>query len=346
MKSLLWLMVFSIGSLFSLPFCNAQEAPLSDFEESSPTGISESLTSPVQVENTPDDAYANPQNAPPTFCCDIPEVRGCIRLRSYLFANGGYRFDKVENKTSVLFPNNFEMVNDPLTAKNLQIYQVGARGLFAFDSYWYVKGFYYYGWIVDGDFHDQFARGNLKGNCHDGLGGLGYLIPINRYCSLGYLGGWAYDEQNTVLKDANQNQFNGLKFTSIWNGPWFGLDFYTTYTERFLFNLGYELHLTSWRGSWLLERPLTNAFSDQRKGGFSFGQVVFADFLWYIGCNWALDLELKYQNFSLQSIGFINSSGDAPFSLSEICGPVAATTFVKDATWSSIGVSLNLGYSF
>ncbi len=280
-------------------------------------------------------------------CCDEPEEFDCIRLQSYILAHGGYRFDKVQCKTGILFPNNFEMVDDLLTAKNLQIYETGGRALFAFDPHWYIRGFYSYGWIVHGHYSELFLRGKQKGNTQDGLGGLGYLNQINRNCALGVLGGWAFDEQVTKLHDANESPFNGMKFTSIWNGPWLGLDFFAQWSRAFLFNLGYEFHLADWRGSWILQEknPLPNAFSDERKGGLAFGQVVYGDLNWNF-CHFWLNLAFKYEYFATQSTGTLNSTGSVPFDSAPISGPVSAVTFVKRANWTSYGAALNLGYSF
>lgn len=306
-------------------------------------------TCPCQADRSPQklDYSCEPPICPQVCGCPCPvDESECLRLYTYFLVDGGYRFDRITNETGIQFPNNFEMFDYSTIAKNLQVFEVGGKGLIAFDSHWYARGFYYYGWIVDGDFSEPSLKGKQNGNTQDGLGGFGYLAPINQTCSLGFLGGWAFDEQETILREASLNPFNGLKFTSIWNGPWLGLDFYARNRNGFLFNLGYEFHGANWRGSWLLEHHSSLAYSDQRRGGIAFGHVVYADFLWFINCHFLIDLEVKYQNWSLQSVGIVNSSGSVPFSSSPVCGPVCATTFVKEATWESIGVSLNLGYSF
>src|SRR5579872_6413318 len=142
------------------------------------------------------DDCCEPEICPQVCGCPCPaDENGCLRLYTYFLIDGGYRFDRIKNETGSFFPNNYEMFDESTTAKHLQIYTVGGKALIAFDSHWYARGFYYYGWIVDGDFSDQSLTGKQKGNTQDGLGGFGYLAPINRSCSLGFLGGWAYDEQ-------------------------------------------------------------------------------------------------------------------------------------------------------
>ena len=271
----------------------------------------------------------------------------CFRLASYLLGHGGFRYDKVTCETGILFPNNFEMLDDDLTSKNLQIYETGVKALAAFDENWYMKGFYSYGWIVHGHFSDSSVSGKQRGITQDALAGLGYLIKINRFCSGGLIGGWGFDEQQTRLRDAHPSQFDHLEFQSIWNGPWIGFDFYAWRQTSFVLNLGYEFHLANWRGAWLLDQELPNAFSDRRKAGMSFGQVVYLDLKWDLfSPHWRMDLEFKYQNWSTQSTGFLNSTGNAEFGSAPISGPVSAITFIKEAAWTSYGVSLNIGYSF
>ena len=300
----------------------------------------QSCREPASVYET---RYCDPAPMYEASCCE--EVPACFRLCTMVLAHGGFRFDQLSCTTGVLFPNNYEMFDDQLRAKDLQTYEVGGKALFALGAHWYMRGLYSYGWIFDGRYSDLFLRGKMKGNTQDGMAGIGYLYPINPYCGLGAVGGWAFNEQEPVLEDANEPQFNELRFQSIWNGPWLGLDFFAK-SRNFNVTLGYEFHLASWRGSWLLERELANAFSDQRKGGLSFGQVVYADFRFNLGKHWLIEFEFKYQNWSTQGTGYLNSSGDVPFNSSPISGPVPAITFVKEATWESYGGSFNLGYRF
>jgi len=273
-------------------------------------------------------------------CCYFP-------LKSYFLAHGGFRCDKVTCTSGILFPNNFEMLDDTLRAKHLLIYEAGGKALLAFDANWYLKGFYSYGWITSGTFSNPPISGKLGGFTQDALAGLGYLFTINPSCSLGVLGGWGFDEQETRLKNANPSQFGNLEFQSIWNGPWLGLDFFAWKQSRMKVNLGYEFHWTNWSGAWTLEQELPTAFSDCRKAGMSFGQVAYFDLRWD-SClsNWRVDLEFKYQNWSTQSSGYLNSRQMAEFGSAPIVGPVSAITFIKEATWVSYGVSLNIGYSF
>jgi hypothetical protein len=291
-----------------------------------------------KIANRPERKNSNPD-------CVDREV--CFRLKTYFLAHGGFRYDQVTCTNGIMFPNNFEMLDDPLSAKHLQIYETGIKALAVFDANWYLKGFYSYGWIVDGDFLDVSISGSQRGSTQDALAGLGYLFMINRSCSLGILGGWGFDEQETKLKDADPAQFENLKFQSIWNGPWLGLDFFAWRQTSFVLNLGYEFHLVDWDGAWLLDQELSNAFSDRRKGGISFGQVVYFDLKWdFYSPHWRADLEFKYQNWATHSSGVMNSTSSRGFDSAPISGPVPAITFVKEAAWSSYGVSLNLGYSF
>lgn len=277
-------------------------------------------------------------------CCE--EEPACFRPNAYALAHAGYRRDQLSCTTGILFPNNYEMFDDTLKAQNLQLYEIGGKALFTLGAHWYLRGFYSYGWIFDGRFIDLFLNGKLKGHTQDGMGGIGYCCPVNSWCGLGVVGGWSFNQQEPILKNANVSQFNDLRFQSIWNGPWLGVDFFARGYQWLNVALGYEFHLASWRGSWLLEQELENAFSDQRKGGLSFGQVVYADFRFDLSKRWSIDFEFKYQNWSTQGAGFVNSSGNVPFNSSPISGPVSAITFVKEATWESIGGSFNLGYHY
>lgn len=278
-----------------------------------------------------------------TTCC---QNSSCLTLNTYLLVHGGARFDRIDCTTGMIFSNNFEMLDDELTARKLRIYETGVKALVAFNDDLYIRGFYSYGWICRGNFSDSVLKGNQQGRTQDGEAGLGYLILINPRCSLGFIGGWGYDEQETHLKNANAPIFNGLKFQSIWNGPWLGFDFFARGNSRFLLNLGYEFHLTNWRGAWLLEREVPEAFSDRRKGGMSFGHVVYSNFSWKFCTHFQAEVEFKYQNWSTQSTGFINSTANAGFDSDPVIGPVAIITFIKEASWTSYGLSLNIGYFF
>lgn len=268
----------------------------------------------------------------------------CVEPRSSFEVHGGFRWDKLQNTVGIVVPNNFKMSNDVLVAKNLAIWEIGGIGEIAIDANWFIKGYYYYGWITGGHFSNEEIRGKERGNTKDAQGGIGFVYPLFYRWALAPQVGWAFNQQKTILHDASPPEFEKLRFLSMWNGPWIGIDFIY---ERNCFTLsgGYEFHLTDWRGSWVLHKALSDAFSDKRKVGTAYGHVIHLNGSWDFAMHWDLNLELKYQNWQTRGIGNLNSKEEALFT-SSLGSAVTLVNFVQKVFWHSWGAALNLGYHF
>lgn len=287
------------------------------------------------------------------FCPMLfPAVQG-IEPSNYVEAHGGYRSDKFRTVIGTAVPNNFQLLEDILTARHLSIWETGLKAQAALDCHWFLKGYLYHGWITSGKFSNEAIFGTTGGYTNDFLFGIGYQLPLGLqipFCEewtfgLAPLAGWGYDEQVTRLHHANPSSFEKLKYHSIWNGPWFGFDLDIDTNDCMTFQVGYELHLAEWRGAWKLHHPVPTAFSDSRKGDLSFGQAFYINGTWNYSEDIYVSAEFKYQNWSTRGTGYLDSYNDAPFT-STLSPAVTVVGLIKKNYWYSCGFSLDLGYRF
>jgi len=247
---------------------------------------------------------------------------------------------------------------ETIKTENLTYYQVGVIGrwdirqwLFRFDAD--------YAWSTDGDYHDHNkldyftyktrAKVN-KGTAQDLTLGAGYFFCLPQLIGLDIapVGGWSYHQQEYRIHHASTNgisnpYFDGIDHTNRWEGPWVGLDTQFCF-EPFSVYAGYEYHWGTWHAKWKLSGPDVQPphLSDERKSKHAIGQVIYLDGRWEFWCNYMLGLGVKYQHW--------HASHGSEKPLAKLFQPLIYPNLrkkkVKEVTWSSLVVSIDIGYSF
>lgn len=317
-------------------------------------------------------------------CCSLEPV-------SEISLSGGWRRDNfkstVENfRTTTVVSGETTTVTEALyykqdlKLKNLDIWQIGGKLQFGFPdcfcdcdyawlSQFYVKGYYYYGWLSNGKWEDSVVddKNNVlsakshKGRTMDGSIALGYLIPICDNFGLAPVGGWAYHQLRADLKDTifDGESHAGIdkRFTSTWKGPWLGVDavYYMDWCGTCLrFDAGYEYHWGKWNGKRDLAKGFPENcfyFKDSRHSNKVQGQVGYITAWWPVCDCWEIGLGLNYNYFKARKGSQTPSTEEFTF---QDCNPVlqtSGTTYSyaaknKDTIWRSFGVTLDLGYRF
>lgn len=291
----------------------------------------------------------------------------------------GYRNDQIKS-TVVAYnpptlldePFGFFLLRDEFKARNLHVYEIGAKGIAVFCDGWLVKGYGLVGVMDDGCYAENTfrfpdARFNTKAKVHHGRTtdvsfAIGYLAKSWKGGSLceianffgfanldiGPVAGWAYDTQKFKIGKARTNNrcndfLSSLSVKNTWRGPWLGADLYFTWCA-FDFNLSYEYHWAKWHEDWTLEGPDTSiGFSDHRRNHkYGSGNVVVFGTAYSFCESLSLGLDLKWQHWSVERgvekphSGSFASVGFGSFEVDK----------VPKSTWSSLGLQVNVGWNF
>ncbi len=181
----------------------------------------------------------------------------------------GYRHDEFDWNIAGTTDGTDPNILSELSWKDLIIHQV-SLGLHVHTmSGLYMRNYFAYGVIVDGENQDsdydeddrqmEFSRSNNqadKGHTRDFSIGIGYTIPFNSdFFSLAPLIGYSYHRQELRMTDGYQTipslgSFPDLdsKYDATWQGPWVGLDFnlglntISRYLRFMEFCIGFEHH--------------------------------------------------------------------------------------------------------
>lgn len=329
-------------------------------------------------------------------CCGLEPV-------SEISLSGGWRRDnfkaEVENtqtattvvgQSTTIIRSTYEQ---ELKLKNVDIWQIGGRLQFGFPecfcdcdyswlSQFYVKGYYYYGWISDGKYSDDTSDPYItditgdfhlgakthKGRTVDGSIALGYLIPVCDNFGVAPIGGWSYHQLRADLKDTFYSEGSDLsesrsnidkRFTTTWKGPWLGVEavYYMDLCGSCLrFDLGYEYHWGKWTGERTINEEATDYsaclyFNDKRHSKKVQGQVGYLTAWWPVCDCWEIGLGVNYNYFKARKGG----QDPRNTTFNDLCDPTQTTTPTtvytyatksKDVVWRSVGVTLDLGYRF
>ena len=317
-------------------------------------------------------------------CCNLEPV-------SEISLSGGWRRDNFKTKAENYETTTNNLGENPVIAtrlrweeelqlKNLDIWQIGGKLQFGFPdcfcdcdyswlSQFYVKGYYYYGWVSNGKLYDnvydnsnfELSAKTHKGRTNDGSIALGYLIPVCDNFGIAPIGGWAYHQLRVDFKDSilDGESARGIdkRFKSTWKGPWLGVDavYYMDWCGTCLrFDFGYEYHWGKWSG----KRDIANGFvedcyyfEDTRHSNKVQGQVGYLTAWWPVCDCWEVGLGVNYNYFKARKGNLVPSQGIEIF---QNCNPEViptGTTYSyearnKDTIWRSVGVTLDLGYRF
>ncbi len=292
-----------------------------------------------------------------------------LSLASFPFANAyevgmeldltnGYRRDTQSSSITSKGILGDTIGKEKLKSDNLSYYQLGIDGRWNIRN-WILRFDGDYAWSTSGDYHDHskflsvsaktHAKIN-KGNAQDLTLGAGYFFSFPQLIGLdiGPVGGWSYHHQEYRIHEASTNGFsnpvfNGVDYTNRWEGPWVGIDAQFCFCPFSLY-AGYEYHWGTWHAKWKLRGPDVQPpfLSDARKSNHAIGQLVYLDARWDVWCNWVLGLGLKYQ------LWHAHHGSDKPLAklFQPLIFPNLSKKKVKQVTWSSLSVTIDMGYSF
>ncbi len=309
------------------------------------------------------------------------QLDACVEPWNEISLSGGWRNDRLETKvdaTDIEKGKRVTFLTDDLKITDINVWEIGGNlhwsvpnvSCFCDNDYgwlnrFYIRGYYYYGWITDGHYHEvarETATGasittkakTHKGRTLDGSIGLGFLYPVCDDFALGPVGGWAYDQIRTHNHQAKTNGafdpiLNGVKYTSTWKSPWVGFDltynWCTCTCMQIRFDGGYEYHWGHWKGSWTLKGPdqlPCGAFSDHRHAHEAHGNVVWGEATWNMCDCWDLGLGFKWQSW--RSNGREKPRAGSFTALG--CPDTHEIDKIKSNKWRSIAVTVDIGYEF
>lgn len=270
----------------------------------------------------------------------------------------GYRRDRIT--TSMRTFNSFSQLTETnkLIVDGLDIIEFGLRARITAAECWSLRCFAGWGVIADGTFHENLAdtgsirqktTANLLGRLsQDDSISLGYAYPLQNDLTIEGLVGWSYDRLTLKMHDFKEDgrpdsTVEKLYYRMQWKGPWVGCAF-TYFPGAFCLYTGYEFHRPYWKAKyWLSGYKLsTQAFSDERWAKNTQGHVVFVDLSYAVLCHCTIGLRAQYQYWMAKNGHSKSLTND--FELIGI--PAGQFSRVSQATWSSVGIQLNLGVVF
>lgn len=262
--------------------------------------------------------------------------------------------------------------------KNLQIYELGARGSYTGCNNYYIRVNGNYGWIYDGRNRlsantsssrpgDETSR--IKGDCNRGhvadiQGGVGYSFTSNwRRCIVTPIVGWSYNEMSLFLQNPKQtinysdappllgNIPNlSYRYKPRWYGFWAGADVLVSVETPCVLLFGsFEYHWAQYhaKGRWNFMDRFVDTYSHRSNGKGFVGYLGFNYRLcrsWYVGIQGAYR-NLQFQKGKHKTLRLVNdlANPDMAFgTMPEI--PLGTHTHIRRIRWSSWSVSLTLTY--
>jgi len=278
--------------------------------------------------------------------------------------NAGFRVDQIDwNIAGNLAGQDIDVLSD-MDFKDLNIWQVGARGKLAVgsnhvDYRTYIRGALDFGWLTDGAGRDSDFHGNnrtnevsrsfsdIKGNnVFDGSIGLGFEKDYwQGRCTLGWLGGYSYSEQDLHLTNGRQLLPTGATipnldstYTSKWHGPFVGLDLELRPWRHFSLLGSAEYHWVDYeaKADWNLREGLAHPVSFKHEANNGDGVVLALRGRYQFNSGWDLDLIFDYRDFSVKDGTDRTTLADG----------TSTSGRLNEANWTSYTTSVGLTHRF
>ncbi len=291
---------------------------------------------------------------------------------------GGWRRDEV--KTTF---DNFGFGNNELKLKDVNTWEFGLRGQYAFTGFcgceeswlddFYVKGSAVWGWGNNGKFTNgndssgygyDYGYGNGFGHIdakntrtYDYDIGFGWLYAIDCNWGIGPTVGYAWNRLTTHQKFNSSgyssdlygygyDSYSGdkLEYSTKWYGPWLGLE--VDYEDcEWHFDLGYEFH-------WARNHTKLGDFSGKSNDS-RYGNVVYLDAYYDLCDGWEVGVGFKWKSFQSGRHGD-NGSGSSSYFASgsdygydyEFVDSGSSSGRGGKTRWTSWGFTVDLGYRF
>lgn len=286
---------------------------------------------------------------------------------------GGWRQDHLRSSATT----NIDESTDIVRGSHLNIWQIGVKGwvspcLSSCDPWlnnFFVRGCAHWGWVSDGIYSHRFepapdttetvVRGDIShGHTWDYSIGGGYLFGCDNGIKIGPTGGYSWNKltykaenvmgvintfDTSTALDTLSYFDEGALFSSKWMGPWVGVDA-AWECNNFLVIASYEYHWARWKGGF--HSPSTDLddnihFSDSRSGRNGWGHVAYLGATYTLSDCWKLGANVKYNYFHVRGSLSPTAVGGFP-----AVGGTADESDRATTTWSSVALSVDIGYLF
>lgn len=294
----------------------------------------------------------------------VPSQADANIAGGYLDVVNSYRNDKISVRLDTFDPNKTLLEQNNIDLRNISTYQLGAKGQLVACNL-FARGEAYWGWSDNGHYRENSTSWNgspcksrarlHKGRTRDYTVGGGYYLPTCGLFNVGPSGGWSYQHLQVTVNRARYNGYpddllNGLKFSNTWQGPWAGADAQMNFCGYELRG-GYSYHWATWKGTWHQKPNKCDwqgtehlGFTEKCKSSNARGQVAYIDVLWSMCPCIELGLGFKWQRWESHNGKEKHDKSDCLIGYSdEIWKPFDK---VKNATWESYTVSLDIGVVF
>lgn len=278
--------------------------------------------------------------------------------------HSGLRLDQIDWNIAGNLAGKDPNVLSELVWKDLEIRQLGLTAKLAVgneiaDYRTYIRGTVDYGWITDGTVRDSDYNGDNRtqedgrwlsatqdDNVLDGSLGLGFEKKYWRdRCTLGWLGGYSYHEQNLRLSRGMQliptrNPIPGLDSTyeNKWSGPFAGLDLELRPSPHFSLFVSVEYHWSNYKAqaNWNLRNDLAHPVSFRHEADQAEGVVGTLRGRYRFNNGWLFDLAFEYRDFSARD------GIDRTF----FANGTTQTTKLNEVNWQSSATTVGFTYRF
>ncbi len=277
----------------------------------------------------------------------------------------GYRVDDLDwsiaGDSSGQNPN----VLSELTWRDLESYELKAKGNGIFKDKYVLDGSIAYAEIFRGENQDsdytgnnrtgEFSRSNNRsdeGDLYDLSAGLGYRMHLNNYQEfwvvddlwLSLLGGYSYHSQDLRITDGVQTipatgPFAGFnsKYETEWQGPWLGVEFYGTKGRgsgflRFEYHFAVDYYAEA---DWNLRTDFQHPKSFEHEADGT-GMVYGLGGSWALNDNWSLGANIDIYDFET------DEGVDRTF----FSNGTTSETQLNEVSWSNWAALLVLTYRF
>lgn len=281
-----------------------------------------------------------------TYYSSILDPKGSIDF------DYGYRRDALSCINNIYNPADTYAATDRLDIKKLRIVEGGVKGQSLFRNAWFVKGFFYAGYVEKGDYEESVSAVDgtsskiplnvTGGNTVDFSVGGGYLFSLCDRLKIVPVAGWSYNRQHLRMK-GKPAQLNGLTYTNRWQGAWVGGDLIAD-LSCFGIHAGYEYHFPRWHAEWLLKGKdvFGGAFSDVRHANKGYGNVAFLE---AYTLNWGcvrFNCQVKWQYWKVKEGRLYPKHG----SFASVGGGADEKDKISKATWRSFEGIIGAGLNF
>lgn len=249
----------------------------------------------------------------PSSCCSAccPDAPFSAKGRFFIAMDNGYRWDRISNRATIGGPT-VSVKGSTQILKNINTYQLGARGQWNFYDCAFIRGDGHYGWAWDGKYSEGGFFGDSKGHTCDGEGAIGYYLKMAKGIWVAPVIGWSYNaldlKGDHITTDINGHKYHlsDIKAHQRFNGPYFGFDLAFQPNSCYEFTFAYEFHYARWQGQRAIQGPqfanppfgFTTSYSNTRHVHRVYGQVFRLGAAYQFCDCWTAGLDLKYQFYT------------------------------------------------